>query len=272
MFTVEKIDRGSKARAGCLTTPHGKIKTPVFMPVGTQGTVKTMSPEELHVLGAQIILGNTYHLYLRPGDQLIREAGGLHRFASWPYPILTDSGGYQVFSLAELRKILSKFRQEKRSVPVDLFGKSGRKGLFYCTAGQDRLAITPDGELLGCHLFSNYLKFDKSYLSTYSFGNIRDFSDRYKIIYPRILKSYSELQMNRFFTENFWCMFCEDLAGKLRVAGPDLLRCFLRGRRRKGLKRKKVPDPLLSQNANVFTQNVIVGVKGRCYYWGGRSE
>jgi len=105
MFTVEKIDKGSKARAGLLTTPHGHIQTPIFMPVGTQGTVKTVSPQELHDLGAQIILGNTYHLYLRPGDQLIREAGGLHRFASWSFPILTDSGGYQVFSLAELRKI-----------------------------------------------------------------------------------------------------------------------------------------------------------------------
>lgn len=105
MFTVEKIDEGSKARAGILATPHGRIETPVFMPVGTQGTVKTVSPQELHDLGARIILGNTYHLYLRPGDRLIREAGGLHRFSGWDCPILTDSGGYQVFSLAELRKI-----------------------------------------------------------------------------------------------------------------------------------------------------------------------
>jgi len=104
-FTVKKFDEGTKARAGELTTPHGKVLTPVFMPVGTQGTVKTVSPLELRELGTQIILGNTYHLYLRPGDKLIQEAGGLHRFAGWPLPILTDSGGYQVFSLAELRKV-----------------------------------------------------------------------------------------------------------------------------------------------------------------------
>ncbi len=104
-FTVEKIDEGSKARAGLLETPHGAIETPIFMPVGTQGTVKTVSPQELHALGAQIILGNGYHLYLRPGDRLILEAGGLHSFIGWSHPILTDSGGYQIFSLAELCKI-----------------------------------------------------------------------------------------------------------------------------------------------------------------------
>jgi len=105
MFKLQKTDKKSKARAGILTTPHGDILTPVFMPVGTQGTVKTVSPRELKEVGVQIILGNTYHLYLRPGDQLISAAGGLHSFAGWPFPILTDSGGYQVFSLADLRKI-----------------------------------------------------------------------------------------------------------------------------------------------------------------------
>lgn len=93
------------ARAGTLTTPHGVIETPVFMPVGTQATVKGLTPEMVKDAGAQIILGNTYHLTLRPGDELIRDLGGLHRFMNWPGPILTDSGGYQVFSLAEQRKI-----------------------------------------------------------------------------------------------------------------------------------------------------------------------
>ena len=93
------------ARAGLLHTAHGDIPTPIFMPVGTQATVKTMSPDELKELQAQIILSNTYHLYLRPGHQLIQEAGGLHEFMHWDRPILTDSGGFQVFSLAELRDI-----------------------------------------------------------------------------------------------------------------------------------------------------------------------
>ncbi len=93
------------ARTGLLHTGHGDIHTPAFMPVGTQGSVKAVEPRELVEVGAEIILGNTYHLYLRPGTDILREAGGLHKFMSWERPILTDSGGYQVFSLAELRKI-----------------------------------------------------------------------------------------------------------------------------------------------------------------------
>ena len=93
------------ARAGEFTTPHGVIKTPVFMPVGTQATVKAMTPPELEGMGAQIILGNTYHLHMRPGEDIVAEAGGLHRFMGWHHPILTDSGGFQVFSLANINKI-----------------------------------------------------------------------------------------------------------------------------------------------------------------------
>jgi len=93
------------ARRGRLTTPHGAIETPVFMPVGTQATVKGLTQEVLEELGAEIILANTYHLYLRPGHELVRKLGGLHQFMSWPRAILTDSGGYQVFSLSELRKM-----------------------------------------------------------------------------------------------------------------------------------------------------------------------
>ena len=95
----------SGARLGVLETPHGAIETPAFMPVGTLGTVKGLTQEALESIGAQIILANTYHLFLRPGAELIREMGGLHRFMSWPHPILTDSGGYQVFSLSDLRKV-----------------------------------------------------------------------------------------------------------------------------------------------------------------------
>jgi queuine tRNA-ribosyltransferase len=103
-FEVAKTDAVG-ARRGLLATPHGTIETPVFMPVGTAATVKGLTQEALEQLGASIILANTYHLYLRPGHELIRQLGGLHQFMSWRRPILTDSGGYQVFSLAELRKI-----------------------------------------------------------------------------------------------------------------------------------------------------------------------
>ncbi len=104
-FELIAEDPDTGARAGVLHTDHGDIETPIFMPVGTQGTVKTQSTQELIENGAQIILGNTYHLYLRPGGELIRRAGGLHRFMNWPRAILTDSGGYQVFSLQDLRKL-----------------------------------------------------------------------------------------------------------------------------------------------------------------------
>jgi len=104
-FQVLSQAPNTRARCGKITTDHGEILTPVFMPVGTQGTVKTLSPLELEEVGSQIILGNTYHLYLRPGEALMQQAGGLHKFANWNRPILTDSGGFQVFSLAELRKI-----------------------------------------------------------------------------------------------------------------------------------------------------------------------
>jgi queuine tRNA-ribosyltransferase len=94
-----------QARLGRLETPHGVVETPVFMPVGTQGTVKGLTPDQVRAAGAQIILGNTYHLTLRPGDEVIAELGGLHRFMGWSGPILTDSGGFQVFSLGQLRKV-----------------------------------------------------------------------------------------------------------------------------------------------------------------------
>ena len=93
------------ARTGRVTTAHGEIETPVFMPVGTQGTVKSLCPTDLHEMKTRIILGNTYHLYLRPGDELVAKLGGLHRFMGWDGPILTDSGGFQVFSLSGLRRI-----------------------------------------------------------------------------------------------------------------------------------------------------------------------
>ncbi|HHY82329.1 MAG TPA: tRNA guanosine(34) transglycosylase Tgt [Clostridiales bacterium] len=104
-FELIKEDPRSKARLGRFHTPHGSFDTPVFMPVGTQATVKALTPGNLEEIKAEIILSNTYHLYMRPGHELIREAGGLHKFMNWNRPILTDSGGFQVFSLAELRNI-----------------------------------------------------------------------------------------------------------------------------------------------------------------------
>ena len=94
-----------QARAATLMTAHGPVQTPVFMPVGTKATVKSMLPEELKDIGSQIILGNTYHLHLRPGEKIIKNLGGLHKFMNWHLPILTDSGGFQVFSLSSLNKI-----------------------------------------------------------------------------------------------------------------------------------------------------------------------
>lgn len=104
-YELIKTCKQTGARLGKLHTPHGVIETPIFMPVGTLATVKTMSPEELKEMKAQIILSNTYHLYLRPGDDIVKEAGGLHTFMNWDRPILTDSGGFQVFSLSNMRKI-----------------------------------------------------------------------------------------------------------------------------------------------------------------------
>lgn len=105
MFKVIHKDKHTNARVGLLETLHGKVETPEFMPVGTQATVKAVSNEELEYCGVQIILGNAYHLYLRPGMEIVKNAGGLHRFMSWDMPILTDSGGFQIFSLATLMKI-----------------------------------------------------------------------------------------------------------------------------------------------------------------------
>jgi queuine tRNA-ribosyltransferase len=104
-FDIEHKSTSNRARVGRCRTPHGEFATPVFMPVGTQGTVKAMTPEEVRELGGEVILSNAYHLYLRPGIEIIRRAGGLHSYCNWQGPILTDSGGYQVFSLGELRKL-----------------------------------------------------------------------------------------------------------------------------------------------------------------------
>ncbi|HET6573884.1 MAG TPA: tRNA guanosine(34) transglycosylase Tgt [Fimbriiglobus sp.] len=122
-LTFEVRHRDGAARVGLLATPHGAVETPMFMPVGTQATVKGLTPDQLRAAGARIILGNTYHLALRPGDELIRDLGGLHRFMGWDGPILTDSGGFQVFSLAEQRTITdhgAKFRSHIDGARLEL--------------------------------------------------------------------------------------------------------------------------------------------------------
>jgi queuine tRNA-ribosyltransferase len=123
MFELLKTCSQTKARLGRLTTAHGVVETPVYMPVGTQGSVKAIDPRELHEMGTQIILGNTYHLNIRPGLDIIRAAGGLHRFINWDQPILTDSGGFQVFSLAKIRKVKAhgvEFRSHLDGSPLFL--------------------------------------------------------------------------------------------------------------------------------------------------------
>ena len=112
---VKHIDKKTGARYGILHTPHGDVETPMFMPVGTLATVKTLSPEEIKAIGSGVILANTYHLHLRPGEEIVRKAGGLHNYMDYHGPILTDSGGFQVFSLAQRRKISEEgvmFRNE----------------------------------------------------------------------------------------------------------------------------------------------------------------
>ena len=120
MFTLTHTD--GAARRGVLRTAHGAIETPVFMPVGTQGAVKALTAQQVGEIGASIILGNTYHLMLRPGDELIARRGGLHRFIGWDKPILTDSGGYQVFSLAERRILILTNGQRSLKDLVDTLG------------------------------------------------------------------------------------------------------------------------------------------------------
>ena len=123
MFELLKADVPTKARLGRLTTTRGGVDTPVYMPVGTQGSVKAIDPRELREMGTQIILGNTYHLNIRPGLDIIRAAGGLHQFINWPQPILTDSGGFQVFSLAKIRKVKAhgvEFRSHLDGSPLFL--------------------------------------------------------------------------------------------------------------------------------------------------------
>jgi queuine tRNA-ribosyltransferase len=105
MFDFRITAKSNRARTGIFSTPHGELQTPVFAPVGTQATVKTLTPEHLKGINASLVLSNTYHLYLRPGDELVRDLGGLHKFMQWPNPMLTDSGGFQVFSLSQTRKI-----------------------------------------------------------------------------------------------------------------------------------------------------------------------
>ena len=146
-FDVVAQDPSSRARAGVLHTPHGDVETPIFMPVGTQATVKTLTPSDLLDVGAQIILGNTYHLYLRPGADLIAGMGGLHRFMAWPRPILTDSGGFQVFSLgAAIRDGVGKI--------ADIFPDEDRylRGQRTLSRGEVLCTIDDEGVSFKSHL------------------------------------------------------------------------------------------------------------------------
>jgi queuine tRNA-ribosyltransferase len=151
MFELLKTDASSRARLGRLTTAHGVIDTPVFMPVGTQGSVKALDPRELIEMGTQIILGNTYHLGIRPGMEIITAAGGLHKFINWQLPILTDSGGFQVFSLAKIRKIKAhgvEFRSHLDGSPLFLGPKEAMA--IQRTLGSDIAMIFDECPPHGC--------------------------------------------------------------------------------------------------------------------------
>jgi queuine tRNA-ribosyltransferase len=145
MFDLLKTDPSSRARLGRLTTPRGVIDTPVFMPVGTQGSVKALDPRELIEMGTQVILGNTYHLHIRPGMDIIRAAGGLHKFISWPHPILTDSGGFQVFSLAKIRKIKAHGVEFRSHLDGSLLFLGPKEAMeIQCTLGSDIAMVFDD--------------------------------------------------------------------------------------------------------------------------------
>jgi queuine tRNA-ribosyltransferase len=151
-FQITARDRESKARCGCLTTNHGEIKTPVFMPIGTQGSVKAVSPQELTELNAEIILGNTYHLFVRPGLEVIRHFGGLHKFMNWKGPVLTDSGGFQIFSLAKLRKVTEEgvhFQNHLDGTPTFISPETAME--IQATLGSDIAMVLDECPPYPCH-------------------------------------------------------------------------------------------------------------------------
>ncbi|MCI0538719.1 MAG: tRNA guanosine(34) transglycosylase Tgt [Verrucomicrobiales bacterium] len=151
MFKVIATDPSSKARLGRLATRRGAIDTPAFMPVGTQGSVKALDPRELTEMGTQIILGNTYHLSIRPGLEIIRAAGGLHRFMNWPLPILTDSGGFQVFSLARIRKIKEHGVEFRSHLDGSLLFLGPKEAMqIQCMFGSDIAMVFDDCPPHGC--------------------------------------------------------------------------------------------------------------------------
>src|SRR3989344_1280844 len=127
-FQILKKDSSSKARTGILKTTHGEVRTPVFLPIGTKGTVKSVRNDELHDWGAEMLLANTYHLWMQPGDELIARAGGLHKFMNWDGPIFTDSGGFQIFSLGEK---LSKRTGVTKNEPAPFNIKIKEEGVYF---------------------------------------------------------------------------------------------------------------------------------------------
>ena len=128
-FEITHVCKQSGARTGVLHTPHGDVETPMFMPVGTQATVKFVSPEELYALGAGVVLANTYHLWLRPGEDIVRQAGGVQKFMNYKGPMLTDSGGFQVFSLSDTRKITEEGVTFKNTLNGDMLFLSPEKSI-----------------------------------------------------------------------------------------------------------------------------------------------
>lgn len=218
-FKIEHSENASLARMGTLKTPHGPIQTPVFMPVGTKGTVKTLSQQDLKNIGAEIILSNTYHLYLRPGEKLIKKQGGLHKWISWNKPILTDSGGYQVFSLAQ-EKGYTKNNNFKTTVKIDENGvqfKSHLDGSFHYLTPEQAIKIQHD---LGADII---MAFDECAPADSSEAYFKGAMDRTHSWLLRCIKEHNKLNKKQKIPQALFGIVQGGLFKNLRVESAQFI-------------------------------------------------